>query len=116
VFTNYFAENEPYFCSLSEFKVYHALYEKLMTHWQSFPQLQIYNISYEGLVNSPKEQLTALLTFLGCQFEENCLTFYKRKQAVTTLSKLAIRQPINNSATTKWERYKTPLLKLLDEN
>lgn len=116
VFSNYFAENEPYFCSLTEFKQYHSLYEKLMAHWQTFPALQIYNLSYEQLVTDPKGQLTALLRFIGCSFEENCLAFYKQKIAVTTLSKHAIREPVNLHNVDKWQRYKTPLLKLLAQS
>ena len=116
VFSNYFAENEPYFCSLVEFKQYHALYEKLMIHWQTIPALSIYNINYEELVTSPTEQLKSLLQFLGCKFEESSLAFYKRNAPVNTLSKHAIRKPINNTAIAKWERYKTPLLQLFDES
>ncbi|GAA61411.1 hypothetical protein P20652_3288 [Pseudoalteromonas sp. BSi20652] len=87
-----------------------------MIHWQTIPALSIYNIHYEELVTNPKEQLTSLLSFLGCQFEESSLAFYKRNSPVNTLSKHAIRQPINNTAVAKWERYKTPLLKLLNES
>ncbi|WP_457934671.1 sulfotransferase [Pseudoalteromonas sp. SCSIO 43210] len=116
IFTNYFAENEPYFCSLPEFKLYHKLYEKLMSHWYSFKEMPIYDVNYEALINNPKGQLTTLLNFLGCQYEDGCLAFHKRTSAVTTLSKHAIRKPVNNSALTKWERYRAPLLKLLDEN
>lgn len=113
VFTNYFAENEPYFCDLNEFALYHQLYEKLMSHWQQFNRLAIYNLSYEQLVNDPKEHLTALFKFTGCEFEPQCLTFYKNKNAVTTLSKHAIRQPVNNKSLDKWQRYEAPLLSLL---
>ncbi|MFP3349928.1 sulfotransferase [Pseudoalteromonas sp. SIMBA_153] len=113
VFTNYFAENEPYFCDLNEFALYHQLYEKLMSHWQQFNRLAIYNLSYEQLIENPKDQLTALLSFTGCEFEHTCLDFYKNKSAVTTLSKHAIRQPVNNKSLDKWQRYEAPLLSLL---
>lgn len=116
VFSNYFAENEPYFCSLPEFKKYHALYEKLMAHWKTIPDLSIYNINYEELVANPTEQLTSLLQFLGCQFEQSSFAFYKRKAPVNTLSKHAIRKPINNTAIAKWERYQAALRQLLDES
>jgi tetratricopeptide (TPR) repeat protein len=116
VFTNYFVENEPYFCALSEFKTYYDLYQKLMAHWRCVPNIQIYDLTYEELIANPEEQLTTLFAFLGAQFENQCLTFYKRKHAVTTLSRQAIRQPINDKALTKWERYSTPLLKLINEN
>lgn len=115
VFSNYFAQNEPYFCDLTEFKHYYTLYTELMAHWQSMPNIAIYNMSYEQLVTEPKAQLNALFSFLNCQFEPQCLQFYTRKSAVTTLSKQAIRQPVNTSAVAHWQRYKTPLLKLLDE-
>ncbi|MEI8618869.1 sulfotransferase [Pseudoalteromonas sp. B193] len=69
IFTNYFAENEPYFCSLPEFGLYHKLYKKLMSHWHSL-EMPIYDVSYEDLVSNPKEQLTQLLGFLNCSFEE----------------------------------------------
>lgn len=111
VFSNYFAENEPYFCDLKEFKLYHALYAKLMDHWRSLPSLPLYDIHYEQIVAEPESQLSALFSFLGCEYEPQCLVFYKRKAAVSTLSKQAIRQPINTQALAHWERYKTPLLK-----
>lgn len=113
VFTNYFAENEPYFCDLNEFTLYHQLYKKLMSHWQQFNRLAIYNLSYEQLIENPKGQLTALLSFTGCEFEQSCLAFYKNKSAVSTLSKHAIRQPVNNNSLNKWQRYETQLLSLL---
>ena len=111
VFSNYFAENEPYFCDLKDFKFYHGLYLKLMQHWRSLPSLPVYDIYYEQLVEEPQAQLSALFGFLGCKHESQCLAFYKRKAAVSTLSKQAIRQPINTQAIAHWERYKAPLLK-----
>ena len=114
VFSNYFSENEPYFCSLTEFKHYHGLYEKLMTHWNTL-KLPVFNLAYEDLVNNPEDQLSALFDFLGCKYEQNCLTFYKQKRAVTTLSKQAVRQPVNTNAVNKWERYQVPLLKLINK-
>ncbi len=114
VFSNYFAENEPYFCSLTEFKHYHGLYEKLMTHWNTL-RLPVFNLAYEDLVNNPKDQLNTLFEFLGCKYEQNCLSFYNQKRAVTTLSKQAVRQPVNTNAVSKWERYQVPLLKLMNK-
>lgn len=114
VFSNYFAENEPYFCSLTEFKHYHGLYEKLMTRWNTL-RLPVFNLAYEDLVNNPKDQLNSLFEFLGCKYEQNCLSFYNQKRAVTTLSKQAVRQPVNTNAVSKWERYQVPLLKLMNK-
>jgi len=75
------------------------------------PSLPLYDIHYKQIVAEPESQLSALFSFLGCEYEPQCLAFYKRKAAVSTLSKQAIRQPINTQALAHWERYKTPLLK-----
>jgi tetratricopeptide (TPR) repeat protein len=115
VFTSYFAENEPYFCSLPEFKLYYSLYQKLMAHWQSIPALNIYTLSYEELVANPQQQLSALLQFLNCAYEKSCLAFYQQKSAVATLSKQAIRKPVNNHSIDKWRRYEQPLVNQLEE-
>ena len=115
IFSHYFTDNEPYYCSLTEFKHYYKLYEKLIKHWDSVG-LPIYNIPYEELVSNPKEQLIQLFKFLGCNYQQRCLSFYKYKHAVNTLNKQAIRHPLNDGAIAKWERYKTPFLKLMSQN
>lgn len=115
VFSNYFAENEPYFCSLPEFKTYYDLYQTLMEHWHSAFSGAIYTLQYEQLVNEPTQQLEQLFSFLGCQFEPRCLDFYKSKQPVTTLSKSAVRQPINSKATERYKRFEKAIRELLNE-
>lgn len=114
VFSNYFAENEPYFCSVPEFKTYYDLYQTLMAHWHNALPNAIFTLEYEQLVSNPKEQLSQLFGFLGCNFEPQCLDFYKSKKPVSTLSKHAIRQPLNNKAVERWKRFEAPLRQLLN--
>jgi hypothetical protein len=85
-----------------------------MTHWNTL-RLPVFNLAYEDLVNNPEDQLNTLFEFLGCKYEQNCLSFYNQKRAVTTLSKQAVRQPVNTNAVSKWERYQVPLLKLMNK-
>lgn len=115
VFTNYFAENEPYFCSLPEFKTYFNLYQNLMQHWHVAFSDSIFTLQYEQLVNQPEETLHQLFRFLGCEYEASCLDFYKSKQPVSTLSKGAVREPINTKATERYKRFEVTLRKLLNE-
>jgi len=116
VFSNYFAENEPYFCSLNEFKCYYELAQKLMLHWHAHLTESIFTLQYEQLVSDPKEQLSALLTFLNTDFNPAMLNFYKSKKAVNTLSKAAVREPINNKAVDKWKRFESAINSLMNES
>ncbi|HEA16505.1 hypothetical protein LCGC14_1607440 [marine sediment metagenome] len=115
VYSNYFAENEPYFCSLPEFKRYFDLYQGLMTHWQQAIPDAMLDVHYEQLVADPISHLTRIFTFLGAEFEPQCLDFYKSKSAVTTLSKASVRQPLNSNALERWKRFETPLKALLND-
>lgn len=116
VFSNYFAENEPYFCSLSEFKCYYELAQKLMSHWHTHLTDSIFTLQYEQLVSEPKEQLSALMSFLDTDFNPAMLNFYSSKKAVNTLSKAAVREPINNKAVDKWKRFESAINSLLNES
>ncbi|MBB1333439.1 sulfotransferase [Pseudoalteromonas sp. SR44-5] len=115
VYSNYFAENEPYFCSLPEFKRYYDLYQGLMTHWQQAIPSAILDVHYEQLISEPRDTLKSVFTFLGTAFEAQCLDFYKSKKPVTTLSKAAVRKPLHNRAIEHWKRFETPLRALLND-
>ncbi|CAM4144368.1 tetratricopeptide repeat-containing sulfotransferase family protein [Pseudoalteromonas ostreae] len=114
VYSNYFAENEPYFCSLPEFKRYFDLYQGLMTHWQQAIPTAILAVHYEQLISEPHDTLKSVFTFLDTTFEEQCLDFYKSKNPVTTLSKAAVRKPLHNRAIERWKRFEIPLKALLN--
>ncbi|MDQ9091686.1 sulfotransferase [Pseudoalteromonas haloplanktis] len=114
VYSNYFAENEPYFCSLPEFKRYFELYQALITHWRQTIPATILDVHYEQLIADPVSNLKRVFTFLGAEFESQCLEFYKSKSAVTTLSKASIRQPLNANAVERWKRFEAPLKTLLN--
>lgn len=115
VFSNYFAENEPYFCSLPEFKQYYDLYQQLMTHWHNVMPEAIFDLSYEELVSESEQTLTALCKFLNIEYNKQFLTFYKSKKPVATLSKTAVRQPLNDKAIDKYKRYESAMHTLMNE-
>ena len=87
VFSNYFAENRPYFCSLTEFKQYNDLYQQLMSHWHSVMPDALFDLQYEQLVTEPEQTLSALCEFLGVKYSNRFLEFYKSNKPVATLSK-----------------------------
>lgn len=114
VFSNYFAENEPYFCSLTEFKQYFDLYTELMAHWQHTMPEAIFDLNYEQLVTEPKQTLQSLSEFLAIKYSDHFLDFYKSNKPVATLSKAAVRQPLSTKATEKYKRYDVAMQKLMN--
>ncbi len=116
VFSNYFAENEPYFCSLPEFKQYFDLYQQLMEHWQNVMPEAVFDLSYEALISDSEQTLTALCKFLNIEYNTQFLDFYKSKKPVATLSKTAVRQPLSDKALEKYKRYESAMHTLMRES
>jgi hypothetical protein len=109
VFSNYFAENEPYFCSLDEFKKYGDLHDDLMKHWHFELPGFVYEASYEQLINNPKENIQSILRFCGLEWNDVCLTDPDTNISVKTLSKVQVRKPISKNALSAWKNYQAHL-------
>lgn len=88
-------------------------YKDLMAFWhRSFPG-RIYDLHYEGLVTKPESEVHALLGFLGLDWEDSCLEFYKKKEAVKTASISQVRQPIYRGSVDKWRKFDKHLQPLI---
>ncbi|MEJ6473268.1 tetratricopeptide repeat-containing sulfotransferase family protein [Pseudoalteromonas piscicida] len=107
VYSNHFAENEPYFCSLSEFALYAQAQSDLMTHFKTFMKNNIYTLSYEQLIAEPEKTIKRCLGFMYQKYEPECLAFHKSKKPVHTLSKAQVRKPISTAPLERWQRYDT---------
>jgi tetratricopeptide (TPR) repeat protein len=114
VFSNYFAENEPYFCSLEEFKQYADLHDDLMKHWHSELPGFIYEENYERLVDQPRKCIQEILEFCGLAWNDACLDASGKDVTVKTLSKLQVRKPITKGASIAWKNYQKHLDLFID--
>jgi hypothetical protein len=115
VYSNHFAENEPYFCSLTEYKQYADFQDEIMTHFKQYLPRNIYTLSYEDLLDQTPNQLNKVLNFLYQKFEPECLEFYKSKRPVSTLSKAQVRKPLNQAPRSNWQVYEKQIQAMLDE-
>jgi len=69
-------------------------------------------------VQDTENQVRALLSHCGIDFEQACLDFHKNKRAVRTASSEQVRQPINDKGMQQWlhfEHHLTPLKQALGE-
>jgi tetratricopeptide (TPR) repeat protein len=109
VFTNYFAENEPYFCSLEEFKQYADLHDDLMKHWHSQLPGFVYEANYEHVIENPRESIQSILNFCGLEWNDACLAEADTHMSVKTLSKVQVRKPITKTPLSAWKNYQAYL-------
>ncbi|TMO52519.1 tetratricopeptide repeat-containing sulfotransferase family protein [Pseudoalteromonas phenolica] len=114
VYSNHFAENEPYFCSLTEYKQYADFQEEMMAHFKHHLPRNIYTLSYENLLDETPKELNKLLNFLYQKFEPECLEFYKSKRPVSTLSKAQVRKPLDQGPRSNWQVYEKQIMAILD--
>jgi tetratricopeptide (TPR) repeat protein len=83
--------------------------EKLMAHWRTcFPD-QIFDLTYEKLVQDPETIVRELIAFLGLEWDPNCMKFFEQKSTVKTLSLHQVRQPIYTSSIYRWKKYEKHL-------
>lgn len=84
---------------------YIKAYQDLMAFWhQAFPN-RIIDVDYDALSKSPEPQIAQLLTKLGLQWDEACLSPYKSAHAVTTASQSQVRQAIYAGSSDHWRNY-----------
>jgi len=114
IYRNNFQALEPHFCSQRDIGEYHHIYKALMDHWGTVLPDAAYDVEYEELVNSPKEELTNALAFCGLSFDDECLNFASKKRVIKTLSDTQLRQGIFKRKTPDWLPYENELKQIFD--
>lgn len=109
IYKQQFARGHRFSNDLNDIGLYYQEYLSLMDHWHQVLPNKILTVNYESVVSDFENQVRQLLNFCGLDFEENCLSFYKSKRAVATVSSEQVRQPIYNSALEQWKKFEKHL-------
>jgi len=94
IFRNYFPSAPQWSHDLEEIGRFYAAYVELMAHWDVVLPGRIHRVVYEELVADPEAEVRRLLDFLELPFEQACLRFYEKEQAIVTTSVEQARRPI----------------------
>ena len=97
--------NHAYAGDLRTLGLYYREYMSLMAHWREVLPVPIYDLDYERLIDAPEEQIPKLIEFVGLPWDPACLTPQESARAVTTLSRMQVRQPIYRTSVGRWRRY-----------
>ena len=110
MFCNYFPMGVPYSYDLFKLGVYYSQYQRMMAYWRSvLPVGTMAEVHYEVLVNNQESESRRLLAFIGLDWDEACLAFYKTKRRVNTASDLQVSKPIYTSSIGRWKQYRKHL-------
>lgn len=94
---------------------FYRLFEQQVAFWGEQAPDAFSQIRYEELIADPVDQSHLLVANAGLDWEDACLSFYKNKRRVDTLSTTQVRQPIYSSSVGAWKRYEAEMQPFLDE-
>jgi tetratricopeptide (TPR) repeat protein len=104
-FKQHYARGQAFSYDLGHFGAYYADYVRLMAHLDRVQPGKIHRVIHEALVDDPEREVRDLLTYLGLEFEEECLRFHENKRAVRTASSEQVRRPISRDGIDQWRRF-----------
>ena len=109
-FKNAFSGASLGFCyNLEKLGNYYNMYKDLMSFWNSKFNDQIYNLSYEKLINNKDLEVKNLLKFCELSWDEKCLNPHLNKKTVATASLAQVRTPVYKSSVDKWKNVEDEL-------
>jgi tetratricopeptide (TPR) repeat protein len=114
LYKQYFHSGVDFSYKLSHIGAAYKAYIKMMEHWERALPAKVVKLQYETLVNSPEQEIRALLVAIGVQFDEKCLHFYQTKRNIHTASSEQVRKPINTRGIGVWRKVETELLDLIN--
>jgi LPS sulfotransferase NodH len=107
IFSTRLGAAQNYSTGLEDIRHYIGLQERLVNHWQSILGNDLIRVGYEDLVEQPRETIGNLLSALGEDWDERCLSFEKLDNAVKTASVWQIREPFHSRSIGRWKNYET---------
>ncbi|MGI9316238.1 MAG: sulfotransferase [bacterium] len=97
---------------------YYVRYHRLMRHWHSLFEGEVYKVQYEALVMDSDAETRALIEHMGLEWDDACLDQKRSDTAVRTASIWQVRQGIYTSSKERWRRYEKhlePVINILME-
>lgn len=86
---------------------------RLMEHWRRVLPASVLQIDYEAMVSDQEGQSRRLIDWLGLDWDDRCLSFFKTERLVRTASVTQVREPIYKRSVARWQHYETMLAPLL---
>jgi len=99
---------------LNCFSQYFIEHHRIMQHWMKVLPIEIFDLKYEDLIEDQERQTSDLLNYVGLEWQNDCLNYYKTKRVVNTPSRWQVRQPIYQTSKQRWKNYQEHLIPLIN--
>ncbi len=109
-----FTAEAPYSYDPIQVADYYKAYADLMAHWREIAPARIFDIDYDALVQSPREQAERIAQHCGLAFDERMLDVQRESGMVVTASFHTVRKGIMTNRARAWEPYQRQLQPMLD--
>jgi len=114
VYFQNFNKRHGYANDLEDIAHYYQQYHRLMEHWQAvIPADRLLELPYEQLLEDQEGWSRRIMNFIGLDFDERMLEFYKTERKVGTASNWQARQPIYKTSKERWRNYEKHVQALL---
>ena len=106
IFKSYFtSDGNGYAYNLDDIYEYYKMYEELMQLWHIQYPKQIYVLDYEKLTSNQEKITREVINFIGLDWEDECLEFYKTRRFAHTASASQVRQKMYQGSSDEWIKY-----------
>lgn len=92
--------------SLLDCARFYTQFEHWVSQWANIDKDNFKLIAYEALTANPTQIIPELIDFCDLPWDDNCLHMEDNAAPVATASKMQVKQPINQSFTGRWKRYR----------
>ena len=89
-------------------------YRDIMDHWERHLPGRITHIRYEDIVHDFPTIAKSVIAVTGLDWDEDVLSYHKKKQAVNTHSTVQVRKGVNKDSLQSWKRYEDKLEPLFE--
>ena len=111
--------NQPFSFSLPEISNLYLNYFEIMEEYKFRYGENIYDYSYEELIENPNSVIPEIINWLGWDWNEKYLSPHKNKRNVFTASSAQIRKEFYTSSIGIWKEYKEllePAIEIIKTN
>ena len=95
-------------------QIYNEFY-RVVSHWQEIMPDRFFVMDYDKLVVDQETEVRKLVDYLGFEWSEDFLQFYKKKSTVMTASINQVRNKINTGSLQMWKNLEEELEPLYKE-
>lgn len=108
-YKQFFAEAYYHSYDQAEMARHHLRYRHLMDHYRNVLGDRMIDVAYEDVVENTEGEARRLMKYLGLDWQDASLEFYKQKTAVTTASSTQVREKAHSRSVGRWRQYEKEL-------